>query len=118
MVIPVALGLLDGNGQELETKLAGETVAKSGTRVLLADAAETTFTFEDVASPPVPSLFRGFSAPIKLSGISSERARFLAEHDTDPFVRWEVRATICDARAARHDSRRGIAAKPKRSTPA
>jgi len=89
VVIPVALGLLDGNGQELETKLAGEAEAKSGTRVLLADAAETTFTFEDVASPPVPSLFRGFSAPIKLSGISPERARFLAAHDTDPFVRWE-----------------------------
>jgi aminopeptidase N len=89
LVIPVALGLLDGNGQELETKLAGEAAATSGTRVLLADKAETTFTFEDVASPPVPSLFRGFSAPIRLSGISPERARFLAAHDTDPFVRWE-----------------------------
>jgi aminopeptidase N len=89
VVIPVAMGLLDGNGQELETKLAGEAAPRSGTRVLLAEAAETTFTFEDVASPPVPSLFRGFSAPVKLSGISPERARFLAAHDTDPFVRWE-----------------------------
>jgi aminopeptidase N len=89
VVIPVAMGLLDGNGQELETRLAGETTAKSGTRVLLAGEAETTFTFEDVASPPIPSLFRGFSAPVKLSGISPERSRFLAAHDTDPFVRWE-----------------------------
>jgi aminopeptidase N len=89
VVIPVAMGLLDGNGQELETKLQGETAAKSGTRVLLADDTENTFTFEDVASPPVPSLFRGFSAPIKLSGVSPERSRFLAAHDTDPFVRWE-----------------------------
>ena len=89
VVVPVAMGLLDGNGQELETKLAGEASAKPGTRVLLAGGAETTFTFEDVASPPVPSLFRGFSAPVKLSGISSERSRFLAAHDTDPFVRWE-----------------------------
>ncbi len=89
VVIPVAMGLLDGNGQELETKLAGETEAKPGTRVLLADQAESTFTFEDVASPPIPSLFRGFSAPIKLIGISPERSRFLAAHDTDPFVRWE-----------------------------
>src|ERR1019366_4855830 len=31
----------------------------------------------------------GFSAPVKLSGISPERARFLAAHDTDPFVRWD-----------------------------
>ena len=89
VVIPVAMGLLDGNGQELETKLVGEAASKSGTRVLLADATETTFVFEDVASPPVPSLFRGFSAPIKLSGISPERSRFLAAHDTDPFVRWD-----------------------------
>ncbi len=88
-VIPVAMGLLDGNGQELETRLAGETAARPGTRVLLASEAETTFTFEDVASPPIPSLFRGFSAPVKLSGISPERARFLAAHDTDPFVRWD-----------------------------
>jgi aminopeptidase N len=89
LVIPVAMGLLDGNGQELETKLVGETAPKCGTRVLLADDAENVFIFEDVASPPIPSLFRGFSAPIKLSGISPERARFLAAHDTDPFVRWE-----------------------------
>jgi aminopeptidase N len=89
VVIPVAMGLLDGNGQELDTRLAGEATAKSGTRVLLAGESETTFMFEDVASPPIPSLFRGFSAPIKLSGISPERARFLAAHDTDPFVRWD-----------------------------
>jgi aminopeptidase N len=81
--------LLDGNGQELDTKLAGESAAMQGTRVLLADSAETTFTFEDVASPPVPSLFRGFSAPIKMSGITPEQSRFLAAHDTDPFVRWD-----------------------------
>ena len=89
LVIPVAMGLLDGNGQEMETRLTGETSAKSGTRVLLADQAVSTFTFEDVASPPVPSLFRGFSAPVKLSGITPARARFLAAHDTDPFVRWD-----------------------------
>src|SRR5665213_1282374 len=64
VVIPVALGLLDGNGQELDTKLAGETTTRSGTRVLLTEAAETTFTFEGVASAPVPALFRGFSAPV------------------------------------------------------
>ena len=89
LVLPVAMGLLDGNGQELETKLAGEATAVVGTRVLLADQAESTFIFQDVASPPIPSLFRGFSAPIKLSGIAPDRARFLAAHDTDPFVRWD-----------------------------
>ena len=90
VVIPVALGLLDGNGQELPTKLEGETEALAGTRVVLADRTETKFTFVEVASPPVPSLLRGFSAPVKLSGLSRDRLRFLAAHDTDPFARWEA----------------------------
>ncbi len=89
LVIPVAMGLLDGNGQELATRLDGEAEAAGGTRVLLASEAETRFDFVDVASPPVPSLLRGFSAPVKLSGVTPERLRFLAAHDTDPFVRWD-----------------------------
>jgi aminopeptidase N len=78
LVVPLAMGLLDG-----------ESAAHEGTRVLLAGETENHFVFEDVASPPVPSLLRGFSAPVKLSGMSSDRLRFLAAHDTDPFVRWE-----------------------------
>ncbi len=89
LVIPVAMGLLDGNGQELATRLDGDPDPVEGTRVLLATQAENRFEFVDVASPPVPSLLREFSAPVKLSGLSPERLRFLAAHDTDPFVRWE-----------------------------
>ena len=37
----------------------------------------------------MPSLLRGFSAPVKLSGVPLAQLRFLAAHDTDPFVRWE-----------------------------
>jgi aminopeptidase N len=90
VVIPIAMGLLDGNGQELATRLEHEPEAIPGTRVLLATGAESTFTFVDVASPPVPSLLRGFSAPVKLSGVSRQRLQFLAAHDTDPFARWEA----------------------------
>ncbi len=89
LVIPVAMALLDGNGQELATRLDGEPESVAGTRVLLATQAESRFEFVDVASPPVPSLLRDFSAPVKLSGLSQDRLRFLAAHDTDPFVRWE-----------------------------
>jgi aminopeptidase N len=89
VVIPLAMGLLDGNGQELATRLDGEPDAVAGTRVLLATQAENRFEFVDVASPPVPSLLRDFSAPVKLSGLTPDRLRFLAAHDTDPFVRWE-----------------------------
>jgi aminopeptidase N len=57
--------------------------------VLLATQAENRFEFVDVGSPPVPSLLREFSAPVRLSGLTPDRLRFLAAHDTDPFVRWE-----------------------------
>ncbi len=87
--IPLAMGLLAPDGHELPTRLAGQAQAIAGTRLLLLDAAEQTFTFEDVPAPPVASLLRGFSAPVKLTGVSRERLRFLATHDTDSFVRWE-----------------------------
>ncbi len=75
--IPVGMGLLDPQGQEIIT------------RMLLLDRAEQEFVFEGIDAPPVPSLLRGYSAPVKLSGISPDRLRFLAAHDTDPFVRWD-----------------------------
>ncbi|HUB12554.1 MAG TPA: aminopeptidase N [Acetobacteraceae bacterium] len=90
LVIPVAMGLIADDGSELATRLAGETGATPGTRVLLLTDNEQKFEFEDVAALPTPSLLRGFSAPVKLSGISLDRLQFLATSDTDPFVRWEA----------------------------
>ncbi len=89
MVIPLAMGLLAPDGQEMPTRLEGEPAAVTGTRVLLVTEAEQSFTFTDMPAPPVPSLLRNFSAPVKLSGVSRDRLRFLAAHDSDPFVRWE-----------------------------
>ena len=90
LAVPLAMGLLDADGAELPLRLAGEPAARPGTRVLLAEAAETRFVFEDLPGPPVPSLLRGFSAPVRLAGLSAERLRFLATHDSDPFVRWDA----------------------------
>ncbi|MBV9757331.1 MAG: aminopeptidase N, partial [Alphaproteobacteria bacterium] len=89
-LIPLALGLLDEDGRELPLRLTGEAAAGRGTRVLALIEAEQRFVFEDVPPPPVPSLLRGFSAPVKLTGVPRERLRFLAAHDTDPFVRWDA----------------------------
>ena len=89
VVIPLAIGLLGGDGSELPTRLDGEASAQRGTRVLLVTEAEQSFAFVDVPNSPTPSLLRGLSAPVKLSGLTPERLRFLAAHDTDPFVRWE-----------------------------
>ncbi|HEY6609820.1 MAG TPA: aminopeptidase N, partial [Pseudomonas sp.] len=66
-VIPVAMGLLDAHGNELPLRLAGEAAADGTSRVLAVTEAEQRFTFVDVAHKPLPSLLRGFSAPVKLS---------------------------------------------------
>jgi aminopeptidase N len=87
--IPVAMGLLGPNGAALPSRLAGESMAVEGTRLLLLEAEAQRFVFEDVPAPPVPSLLRGFSAPVRLVGMAPERLRFLALHDADPFVRWD-----------------------------
>jgi aminopeptidase N len=58
--------------------------------VLLPNAEETLFRFEDVPAPPAPSLLRNFSAPVKLQGVPLQRLKFLAIHDTDPVARWDA----------------------------
>ncbi|MDE2582350.1 MAG: aminopeptidase N [Rhodospirillales bacterium] len=90
LVIPLAVGLLGADGAELPVRLSGEPAPGPATRVLLADAAETRFVFEDVPEAPVPSLPRFFSAPVRVAGVTPERSRFLATHDPDPFVRWDA----------------------------
>ena len=90
-VIPVAMGLLDAHGHELPLRLAGEAAADGTSRVLAVNEAEQRFTFVDVAHKPLPSLLRGFSAPVKLSfPYSRDQLMFLMQHDSDGFNRWEA----------------------------
>lgn len=90
MPIPIAMGLLGPNGDELPTRLDGEREAQTGTRVLVASQRRQVFRFADVPAPPVPSLLRNFSAPVKLRGVPLDRLKFLAVHDTDPVARWDA----------------------------
>ncbi|HEY4472854.1 MAG TPA: aminopeptidase N, partial [Stellaceae bacterium] len=89
MPVPLAMGLLGPNGDEMPTRLADESEPQIGTRVLVADRERQVFRFSDVAAPPVPSLLRNFSAPVKLQGVPLDRLKFLAIHDTDPVARWD-----------------------------
>src|SRR5580700_7394141 len=90
MPVPLAIGLLGPNGDELPTRLDGETAPASGTRVLLCERESQAFRFADVPAAPMPSLLRNFSAPVKLSGVPLDRLKFLAIHDTDPVARWDA----------------------------
>ena len=87
-VIPIALGLLDAEGRELT----------SGMHVLTQ--ASETLTFPGYATEPVPSLLRGFSAPVVLDyDYSDQQLLALLAHDTDPFNRWEAAQRLATARA-------------------
>jgi aminopeptidase N len=90
MLIPLAMGLIGPEGGELPTRLENEPAGRTGTRVLALAEAQQSFVFADVPAPPVPSLLRGFSAPVKLKDVPLERLIFLAVHDTEPFARWEA----------------------------
>ena len=89
--IPVAMGLLNRDGVALPLRFSGENAGESPEeRVLLLEEAKQDFIFEGLGKErPVPSLLRGFSAPVKLQGLSLETLGFLAAKDSDSFVRWE-----------------------------
>ena len=89
--IPLAIGLVDPAGKDMPLKLAGEEVALGGTRVLDVREVEQDFEFIDVDEKPVPSLLRGFSAPVKVSSdLTDEDYFFLMANDSDAFNRWEA----------------------------
>jgi aminopeptidase N len=90
--IPVRIGLLGGNGQEIALKRDTGEAIEDG--VLHVTKRSQTFRFADVPSPPVPSILRGFSAPVNLTLNLSERdLEFLMAHDQDLFNRWQAANT-------------------------
>ena len=80
LVIPINLGLLGANGDEVLP-----------TQMLEMTQATQSFTFDGLATKPVPSILRGFSAPVIIDrDVSTAEHAFLLAHDTDPFNRWEA----------------------------
>ncbi|HFE39374.1 MAG TPA: DUF3458 domain-containing protein, partial [Gammaproteobacteria bacterium] len=52
---------------------------------------ETILCFEDIPESPIPSLLRGFSAPVKVFfDYEKYDLRFLMSHDKDEFNRWDA----------------------------
>jgi aminopeptidase N len=89
--IPIAVGLLDKDGQAMPIQLVGDKPHSEDTIVLSLTEAEQTFTFANVASAPVPSVLRGFSAPVRLDHIrTSSELAFLMANDSDSFNRWDA----------------------------
>jgi len=98
-VIPVAMGLVGRDGSALPLQLEGEAAPVGTERVLVLDEAHTYYTFVNVDVEPVPSLLRGFSAPVHLvDSLHDAELLTLLAHDADPFNRWEAGQRLALAR--------------------
>lgn len=87
--IPLKLGLINDNGDDMELSLQGEGSVANG--ILNVTERKQSFTFEGIGSRPVPSLLRGFSAPVNVTVDLSDRdLEFLLAHDGDLFNRWQA----------------------------
>lgn len=88
---PLAMGLVGPECKDMDIKLENETAVVSGTRILEIKKPEQTFTFVDVDQKPVPSLLRGFSAPVLVNyNYTNEELAWLLQCDHDAFGRWEA----------------------------
>ena len=88
-VIPVQMGLLGADGREV---LASQ--------LLVLTEATQSFEFTDLSlhadEVPVPSLLRGFSAPVVMAhDVTPAELLTLLAHDTDPFNQWEAAQRLC-----------------------
>ena len=92
MMIPVKVGLLNRNGEAVAFDYQGKRATEA---VLLLTEAEQTFLLEGVTEAVVPSLLRGFSAPVHLNyPYSDDDLLLLLAHDSDAFTRWEAAQTL------------------------
>ncbi|MDQ6882206.1 MAG: DUF3458 domain-containing protein, partial [Pseudomonadota bacterium] len=100
-VIPIGLGLLGGDGAELSNRMH-----------VLTQESET-LTFEGVRDEPVPSILRGFSAPVVLEhDYTDVQLLTLLAHDSDPFNRWEAGQRLTVNRALAFIGHSGVAPVP------
>jgi aminopeptidase N len=90
-VIPVGLGLLGADGADLLLQLEGEAAPVAAPRTFVLTEASQTLTLRNVDAEPVPSILRGFSAPVVLEfDYSDAQLLHLLANDIDPFNRWEA----------------------------
>ena len=104
-LIPVSVGLIGEDGKDMvldgEIKCEGDSEAtldeSKTTAVCRLTEFKQTFTFTNITSKPVPSILRGFSAPVKLTitpELTTDELLFLLANDSDEFNRWEAAQKI------------------------
>lgn len=98
LLMPIKLGLVSNKGQSLplviQTEQARVDIEDQQGLIWMTEQKQS-FTFEQVAEKPIPSLLRGFSVPVYLEfDYSDEDLSLLTQADQDSFVRWEAFQTL------------------------
>ena len=89
--MPIAVGLVGPDGDDIPLRFADEPASVGTTRILELRSITQRFKFVDVPAAPVPSLLRGFSAPVQLRCEHDDEAlALLASHDSDAVNRWDA----------------------------
>ena len=89
--IPVQMGLIGTNGQDMAINIDQPEHWTESSQVLHLREAKQTFRFTGLNEEPVVSLFRDFSAPVRVNYVQTpETLRFLLKHDSDGFNRWDA----------------------------
>ena len=89
--IPVQLGFIAHSGEDIEIRPDQPDFWTEESQVLHFREAEQAFSFGGVIEEPVVSLFRDFSAPVRINYQHSQSAlRFMLQHDSDGFNRWDA----------------------------
>ena len=99
-VIPLQMGLVTRDGRRVPLQLDGEAAPGATSRTVVLSEREQTLHFIGIDAEPVPSLLRGFSAPVVLDCDDSDAQLLtLLAHDSDPFNRWEAAQRLALKRA-------------------
>ncbi len=91
--LPMAVGLLDANGKDIPLHIEDDYANNNGTlsKILIVKAPEQDFIFTGIDAEPIPSLFRNFSAPVKVEyNYTQNNLIFLLQHDSDSFNRYDA----------------------------
>jgi aminopeptidase N len=90
-VLPVSIGLVSALGAALPMQAQGQETASGTSHLFVMTQGSESITFVNVDEEPVPSILRGFSAPVVLDfEYTDEQLLILLANDPDPFNRWEA----------------------------
>ena len=103
--LPLAVGLVGRDGRVLRQESSPKREPfgpEDGTVVLDVRKPEERFVFRGIDAPPVASVLRGFSAPVRVEmKRPDEELVALLAHDPDPFARWDAGQTLALSRLDR-----------------